>query len=258
MVRASGIKLLCALVLAHMGGAGASAQPAAQSAAASKSAPAKVLCLKQKSDMNSTFAVYVRPDAVLVDCPAEHYAVLSRAPDWRVYIWNYQRRQITSVSHADWCGKYEIQGTSWTVELKKPLKVTHYSEKGRNYNKYFYGTIATVGCFLKTDIGSGDNKAEINHSELVTMDYINGDKMGPVYGRLRGLPALSGLPVSAKRYRPKHTDVALEIVSMQEAAVDARTFELPKGFKAIPFGSEILCGNEHMENIRVLVDELAR
>lgn len=262
VVRASSLGIPLALLLALRLGASAYGQPVhtggSAASPAGKAGTEPVLYLKQVSDMDSRFDVYVKPDAVLVDCVSEHYRIIARAPDWRVTIWNLQRRIITSVSFDDWCHRYEMQGTSWTTELRNPLKVQNYNEKGQRCHRYFYGSIAPVGCFLKTDIGSGDNKPEVNHSEVVVLDRVNGDKIGAVYGRLRGLPVLPGLPLSAIRYRPKVTDKALEIVSRQDMPVPASMFEVPKNFKQVRFSSNILVGNERIERIRGLADEMAR
>ncbi len=223
------------------------------------------LHIKQTGAFNNIYDTCVTPDAVYVENKVTACRLLSKAPDWKVYLWRDKSKQMAQTTFADWC-KQKIQRYAWASELIKPIKTQSSVLNGDKHFIYTFGTTTVVEPFLRSNFGSGKGgsgkgkgaKEEENSVEMDCLDYPGSSKTGPILGALQSLPALPGIPLTVKRLRPHGLrEFALSTHLLEKTPIDKSVFELPKGYKPVKFSIEFVQGEARNENIKSLFEELA-
>ena len=166
---------------------------------------------------------------------------------------------MTVVSHQDWCHKYLLHRLSWTGDLKEPTSIVKSLVNGRRTIVYRYGSTAMLDPTLpmRSAVDKLPDNSTPNYAEFVCLDYPGCAMTGPVMGRIRGLPPLVGLILSANRRDAKGDDTsALETDRIKiEAAIDKKAFVLPRGYKMVPFRADMVESSATNDNTKSLLQD---
>lgn len=249
-------RLLTSLIAAaSLSQAAASAAPQGAKTPAIK--VLKGLTMYQQCPFSNAYTVSLVPDAIRVEHRTGEFFIISKAPDWRVYIVRPKDKIVASVDHDFWINKVHLRAGSWTSQLEKPNKIVTSITPDDKRITYFYAkAIAANSAELmfrdKQDINEGNN-----HSEIVCIVYPNGDKSGPVIGRLQNLPPVAGIPYSAARYFDKGTiNGAIRTANLQRnVTFKPELFQIPTGLKEVTFEKKLLMSSAQQQNSVDLLQE---
>ncbi|MBS1997239.1 MAG: hypothetical protein JSS86_13055 [Cyanobacteria bacterium SZAS LIN-2] len=215
--------------------------------------------LKQKSGYVDQFTQQVTPTAVRVDINSHDYYIISRAPDWKVSIVRPKSKEMAVVSHHDWCYKLQVRHLSWTTALRKPEAISRSTEEGRPIITYRYGPTEVYGSLLAmtSDTHANTPVKRPNHSEIICFDYPGSDKTGPIFGRIKGLPPVRGLVLRAYRKEVGgNVAGAVETVDTNaRAKIAGSVFDIPTGYKIVPFSSSLVQTQAASENSKALIED---
>jgi hypothetical protein len=208
--------------------------------------------LIQQAATDDTLTVRVIPTAVRIDKGNGLFYIVSKAPDWDIHVIFPKTKKTSLVTHNFWCVRHEVKPMTWAGALGKPLKQETYTSKGNHYTKYFFGTTPVLTLYLQSGVGNQDLSKEKNRAEMVCLDYPEGEKIGPVIGRLQSLPPLAGLPLSAVRFRPNQPITFLLKTTKVDshAMIPKNIFVLPSGYKPIAFNIGLLMPEGQAENTK--------
>lgn len=217
----------------------------------------KGLTMYQQCPFSNAYTVSLTPDAIRVEHRTGEFFIISKAPDWRVYIVRPKDKIVASVDHDFWVNKVHMRAGSWTSQLEKPNKIVHSITPDDKRITYFFAkAIAANSAELmfrdKQDINEGNN-----HSEIVCIVYPNGDKSGPVIGRLQNLPPVQGIPYSAARYFDGgKVNGAIRTANLQRnVTFKPDLFEVPTGLKQVTFEKKLLMSAAQQQNSEDLLRE---
>ncbi|MGH9552027.1 MAG: hypothetical protein ACRD3W_21755, partial [Terriglobales bacterium] len=65
----------------------------------------KVWVLEQRSMLQGEITLYVAADVLKIVCHANHYAIICRAPDWKVWLYNFQSKTILAEDARKFAGR---------------------------------------------------------------------------------------------------------------------------------------------------------
>lgn len=231
--------------------------PAAAAKSASPGAKGNGMLLTQQCPFSNVYTVSLTPDAIRIDHRTGDFYIISKAPDWRIYVIRPKDKIISSVDHKFWINSVHLRNGSWTSQLDKPTKIVHSITSDDRRITYTFGkAIAANSAELmfrdkqKSDDGN-------NHSEVVCIVYPNGDKSGPVIGRLQNLPAVQGIPYSAARYFDNgivNGAIRTSILKRNQT-FDPAIFKIPTGLREVVFERKLLISNAQQENSEALLEE---
>lgn len=219
---------------------------------ATKARPKTVrgFAVTMKGATNNRYKVYIAREMVRIQNTITGCSIVSKGPEWRVSIWHDRTKQICYASFKEWTER-QLWPYSWPAELGKPLRVTHYVANGLKHTLHHYGTTLIVDPLFRSDMGKYRDKVEKNHAEIDCIECPLAPKSGAVVGRVQGLPALPGFPVSAIRVRASgKREHALTLMSdWSQSDIDQSFFEIPPGYKTVPFTMHFVHGELRSEDM---------
>lgn len=81
--------------------------------------------MDMESAAGGVYHTWLSADAVKVESPSFGYTLYARGPDWKVYAFRPQSKEMTSASFKEFMREREgVVGTMSVLDLQKPLKVT--------------------------------------------------------------------------------------------------------------------------------------
>lgn len=219
------------------------------------------LFMRQKATNENYYLVRLSEEAVRVDHFSRDFYVISKAPDWTVYVIRPRQRTMSQVSHKDWCEKYNLREGAWTSLLEKPLKVTPLALDGRKGRVYLFGETLSTNIsenLFQSRVGSSVERRlkGRNHAELTYFDFPHSSETGPVIGRLQNLPNLDGIPYSAQRkFDDGRVNGALLTSVIKNSRFPAAIYEIPAGLKKVDFNSHMVTSQAQLDNASDLFKE---
>ncbi|MBU6454972.1 MAG: hypothetical protein KGS72_24595 [Cyanobacteria bacterium REEB67] len=234
--------------------ASASAQAPGVKSQAASPGPFDGLIVKQWCGNLSKYISQITPSGVRIDSVKHEYYLISHAPDWKVYVVNNERKQVSIVSHYDWCTKYQLHQLTWVATLRRPMRTACTLVDGHKQITYFFGQTEHTTNVVATRSGLRDEDRESgpNHAEVVALDYPGAQMTGPIMMRLRGLPPLPGILLTARRYygdpRKRNFNGAIDTSeTLFNQKIPNSIFVLPRDYKIVPF-SALMVETENLKN----------
>ncbi len=226
----------------------------------------KGLHLRQTGAYNNNYDIFVTPNAVRAYNLVTNCVIVSKAPDWNVYLWRDSSKQIAKVAFEKWC-KEKYLRYAWAAELSKPIKTQSIKIEGRKHIIYTFGTTLVVEPILRSTLGSGKGgrgkpqgeKEEENHAEMECLDYANSDKIGPILDTLHSIPPVAGVPLTIKRIRASgNREFALSTQLIEEVPVKNSLLQIPKSYKPVDFSIDFMRGEARNAAVKSLFEELTK
>lgn len=240
----------------------ADAAPAAKTHAPSAkadspSAKGNGMLLTQQCPFSNVYTVSLTPDAIRIDHRTGDFYIISKAPDWRIYVIRPKDKLISSVAHKFWINSVHLRSGSWTSQLEKPTKIVHsITPEDKRITYTFAKAVAANSAELMFRDKQTSNDGN-NHSEMVCIIYPNSDKSGPVIGRLQNLPAVQGIPYSAARYFDNgvvNGAIRTSILKRNQS-FDPAIYKIPTGLKEVTFDRKFVISSAQQENSEALLEE---
>lgn len=219
------------------------------------------ILLKQHFGKVDKFTFYITPTAARVDSSSGEFTVLSHAPDWQVFVLRPLTREMAVVSHRDWCSKYRMHQLSWTATLKNPIASTKFSKDGHPAIRYRFGSTEALGTgypIQSETIKDAPPDNSPNQTIIECLDYPGCAMTGPIMGRIRGLPPVTGLILSAQRKTVRGTSMGAMITDSvtYDAPIASNSFVVPAGYKTVPFAEHMLETDATRENTESLLKDI--
>ncbi|MBP9093193.1 hypothetical protein KBI23_19375 [bacterium] len=212
------------------------------------------------SNRPEKFRVQVTKMALRVDLNNAKCSLVSRAPDWNVVAWNGKDRTIMNVSNADWCQKYHMNKMHWAAELTKPLSVKEDWFMGVPALHCVFPSTEVVGLYMQSAVGKKnykDNVDDLNRAIVVCLDCPSGKSSGSVFARFLGMPAVPGVPLIVKRIRATgKSESTLRAEQLHGRPISTSVFDIPQGFKKVPFSESFFVSKAQNENAKELFNSL--
>lgn len=265
------IAVLCALsAVAGLGAAPSASAAPAKSATAAKATSAtksstgskatstlKGWTLAQQCPFSNAYTISLTPEALRIDHRTGDWYIIAKAPDWRVYVIRPKDKIIASVEHQYWLDKVHLRNGSWTSQLEKPIKTVHSITADDKRITYTFGkAVAANSAELMFRDKQTPNEGN-NHSEIVCIVYPNGNKSGPIIGRLQNLPPVDGIPYSAARFFDSGiVNGAIRTNNLQRnVTFSPEIFKLPTGLKEVTFERKLVISSAQQQNSEDLLRE---
>lgn len=212
------------------------------------------------SNRPEKFKVRVTKSGLRVDLNNAKCSLVSRAPDWNVVAWNSNDRTIMNVSNADWCHKYHMNKMHWAAELTKPLSVKEDWVMGVPALHCVFPSTEVVGLYMQSAIGKKnykDNVDDLNKAIVICLDCPSGKSSGSVFARFFGMPAVPGVPFIVKRIRATgKSESTLKAEQLHGRPISAAVFDVPQGYKKVPFNESFFISKAQNENAKALFNSL--
>lgn|GEM_PF-750685 len=212
------------------------------------------------SNRPEKFKVQVTKTGLRVDLNNAKCSLVSRAPDWNVVAWNSKDHTIMNVSNADWCHKYHMNKMHWAAELTKPLSVKEDWYMGVPALHCVFPSTEVVGLYMQSNIGKKnykDNVDDLNRAIVVCLDCPSGKNSGSVFARFFGMPAVPGVPLLVKRIRANgKNEGTLKAQQLHGRPISTAIFEIPQGYKKVPFSESFFVSKAQNENAKELFNSL--
>lgn len=195
------------------------------------------LILDQKGTYNGDQKIWVSPNAVKAYAGKNHVYVLSKAPDWKVYVFNEKRKVVFQSSLQKWQGG-NIQGLAQYF--------------GRVWDCYGWAKTATqqdymglkASKYMQGNLKKGQPKPEhftIGGEYLTYEDFKQEPKVVDFLRKLHTVPSLGSIPLFLKSRHSK-TDpprIDLETVRVRREKVETDLFSAPTGFKSVKLENDV-------------------
>lgn len=193
--------------------------------------------LQQKSQLAGNHTIYVSPKAVLIENTGNSYAILLRAPDWKVLLYNTRSKKACSVEVKEFLGSLTFGsgmlgegGYLQALPLRKAG--TEESLKGLKAIRYSTGRMATAGNTRRRDV----RNSIFDATDLVTADYWlwpcdpGLQQAGVILQKIYRFPRRPGIPL-ALQYEAISGQKCneLETLSVRKAEIMESKFLPPKG-----------------------------
>lgn len=212
------------------------------------------------SNRPEKFKVQVTKTGLRVDLNNAKCSLVSRAPDWNVVAWNSKDRTIMNVSNGDWCHKYHMNKMHWAAELTKPLSVKEDWFMGVPALHCVFPSTEVVGLYMQSNVGKKnykDNVDDLNRAIVVCLDCPSGKSSGSVFARFFGMPAVPGVPLLVKRIRANgKNEGTLKAQQLHGRPISTAIFEIPQGYKKVPFSESFFVSKAQNENAKELFNSL--
>lgn len=219
------------------------------------------LVLRQVCPGANSYIVRVTAAAIRIDHRSGDFYLLSRQPDWTVYVVRPHTREFAAVCHKDWCEKYQLRNGAWPSLLGPVQRTVRRLEEGRRAIVYYFGqtgsqsysdSLFRSATALRSQASEGSN-----HCEIICLDLPQSNKSGPVMGRLQNLPPVAGLPIAAKRVFDRGpVNGAITTAALQEEKLlPDSLFALPPGYRKIAFDKNLVMSSAQAENTADLFKE---
>ena len=207
--------------------------------------------LDQITSLNGKYKTHVSPAGVRVDHLSYGFSFVSRAPEWNVYVFRADTKEWASLSYEQWLKTNLILvSTLWTMELKKPISSRHFIQGGQSYVTYLFPSTSVTGGYFRGDHGTDYKDLENNKSEVTCLEFPSNIHAGSVVGRAVCLPQLEGTPVLATRSSATVKSWTLKTVkTKRNEAMPASLFEVPAGYKKVPFNRSMFSSSTQKEDI---------
>lgn len=213
--------------------------------------------LAQQCPFSNAYTVSLTPDALRIDHRTGDWYIIAKAPDWRVYVIRPKDKIIASVEHKYWLNNVHLRNGSWTSQLEKPIKIVHSITADDKRITYTFGkAVAANSAELMFRDKQTPNEGN-NHSEIVCIVYPNGNKSGPIIGRLQNLPPVDGIPYSAARFFDSGVvNGAIRTNNLQRnVTFSPDIFKLPTGLKEVTFERKLVISSAQQQNSEDLLRE---
>jgi hypothetical protein len=234
--------------------AAASAQSSGAKSRAASASPADGLIVKQWCGHMSKYISQITPDGIRIESVGHEYYLISHAPDWKVYVVNNEHKQMSIVSHHDWCTKYQLHALTWVATLRRPIRAASTTVDGHKQITFFFGPTEHTSnvVAMRSGLHDEDHESGPNHAEVVALDYPGAQMTGPIMMRLRGLPPLPGILLTARRYygdpRKRNFNGAIDTSETHfNQKIPSSIFVLPKDYKIVPF-TALMVETENLKN----------
>ncbi len=209
--------------------------------------------LTQKSLTLGDQYVYISPSGLKCVNPKAGFAMVSKAPDWNIVMFNdktrvyfqttldsYKRTLASRGLTSDLAGRKWSRGSGGNIA---GLRATQYVMRGG-------GSISLVGANGKTKI-STVNAADYWVSDDITVPPRLADLLSSAYG----LPTTQNVPLRLECTDAKGQKRMLETYRMQTiASIPSSYFQCPGGYKAVQSDAEVMMNDEQKQ----MIDDMSR
>lgn len=219
------------------------------------------LMLKPSCPGANSYIVKVTAAAIRIEHRSGDFYLLSREPDWTVYVIRPRTREYAAVSHKDWCEKYQLRNGAWPSLLGPVQRTVRRLEEGRRAIVYYFGQTGSQSysdCLFRSATALRSQSGQgTNHCEIICLDLPQSSRSGPVLGRLQNLPPVAGLPIAARRIFDSGTvNGAITTAALPEEKFLADSlFVLPQGYRKIAFDTKLVMSSAQAENTADLFKE---
>lgn len=251
--------LLLALVLPLL------AVPTADAAAAVK----QVEIMQQKHGYLGALELILAPDAVRISESVNGTVILSKGPEWRVYVYNTRKKLYYDMSLDVW-KKHGLRAT-WVMMANTSewpvVKVGSEKFLGRETDVYLMPADPNARAKLRMHkpIDFTYGKAGEYWIDKKPADR----ERTTVILQLYKMPEVPSTPLKLKVYTSGHSryfgvsnatggkdQVLLQTLSIKNATVPASTFELPAGYKRAKDDSEVTVSRSNSDSLDSIVKEM--
>lgn len=212
------------------------------------------------SNRPEKFKVQVTKSGIRVDLLNARCTLVSRAPDWNVVAWKSSDRTIMNISNSDWCHKYHMNKMHWAAELTTPVTIEKDWFKDVPALRCVFPATEVVGLYMQSAIGkkgNKDNEDDKNKAIVMCLDCPSGKSSGSVFARFFGMPAVPGVPLMVKRIRATgKSESTLRAEQLHGRPIAAAVFEIPQGYRKVPFSESFFISKSQNENAKELFNSL--
>lgn len=217
--------------------------------------------MEQRSKLAGKRFVYLTKRAVKIVGYNDPYQVIARAPDWRVYLVNVKDRTLFSSAPHKFIGRMSfgtgaMGGGIYLENLPVDAQSAAHEKLG-NVSTDHYRMAPRKGVKVKTTAGRAYNGVLMG-TEIVSADYwLRTDAPEPaalILKKIYRLPRLPGLPVKLS-YRTANGDEQFELLTATSInkSFDAKTFEVPKGYKTVRSEDDVINGADRKKQVQNLI-----
>lgn len=183
--------------------------------------------LKQGGDIIGERNLFLRADAVRVDSPKSGYSIVSKAPEWKVTIFNRLSKKIVEMPNSAFRGDTTSKLYSGD---RSALSNGQWSKTSKisKYGKYELRTFTMTSTKRSMTEGNRITDAHLSLLKDASID----PKAFQILRMIYQLPMIQGVPVDVSFFdlEDKFTVHPLRTYWIEKGPIADKEFDLPKGF----------------------------
>ncbi|MBL0188086.1 MAG: hypothetical protein IPP97_20350 [Candidatus Obscuribacter sp.] len=175
----------------------------------------------------------ITEEAIKIDSPTCGYKAIAKAPDWSIWIYRPEEKELGNVSFAQW-GKFNTSAVGTTDECPqtKPLACRSIAVKGLPVKAFLY---TYRGEKVLPDVFQTDKTTEYSNTFIESYILTKAPQAMAIQRLLLNCDSIDGCLISCfgKDKQTGELHWLIHTLSLKPSEFKASEFELPSGYKQL-------------------------